>query len=98
MDFTGRWGGEEFLVLWYDIDASAVERLAESCRLLIECLHPPHGRITASGGCAILLPGLESMPYELIERADAALYRAKQTGRNRIVMAQAPAAGIRWRA
>lgn len=98
MDFTGRWGGEEFLVLWYDIDAGAVERLAESCRLLIECLHPPHGRITASGGCAILQPGLESLPYELIERADAALYRAKQTGRNRIVMAQAPAAGIRWRA
>lgn len=98
MDFAGRWGGEEFLVLWFDLDAGAAERLAESCRLLIECLRPPHGRITASGGCAVLKPGHEMMPYELIERADAALYRAKQGGRNQIMIAEEPRVDIRWRA
>ncbi len=85
-DIAGRVGGEEFCVLVWDCPGEAAEKLAERIRSrFAQHLVPAIGesvRLAASFGVAHLREG-ES--YErLFARADAALYRAKQNGRNRV--------------
>lgn len=87
-DVLARWGGEEFLLLLPDAgpeDARAVlERMAER----VQAMTVPGlagDRISFSAGLAARRAGEPSA--EVISRADGALYRAKQTGRNRIVLA-----------
>lgn len=81
-----RWGGEEFLLVLLDTDHNGARQAAESFRALIE--HTPFHdeiRATASFGAAQWRPG-ESLEV-LFERADIALYRAKDSGRNRVCVA-----------
>jgi diguanylate cyclase (GGDEF)-like protein len=88
-DVAARYGGEEFLVLLPTITAPDAVAVAERVRLRIE--HEPfetsvgHVPITISGGVALFRPDDESWDA-LVARADAALYQAKQQGRNRIVL------------
>lgn len=85
-DLAARWGGEEFIVLCRETDASGAERLAERVRLAFAAIDSPHcERCTASFGVAEVRAGdtIES----LLARADAALYAAKREGRNRTVIA-----------
>ncbi|HTJ81616.1 MAG TPA: diguanylate cyclase [Polyangiaceae bacterium] len=84
-----RYGGEEFAVVLRDIDLpeaqAAIERLVRSVRrLAIEHEGSPHGIITLSAGVAA---GPASSPANWIARADAALYAAKDAGRNRVELA-----------
>jgi diguanylate cyclase (GGDEF)-like protein len=82
-----RWGGEEFLLLLPHADLAAAAGLAEKLRGLLE--HEDMGDglgVTASFGAAELAEA-ESLD-SWVERADQALYAAKQAGRNRV--AQAP--------
>ncbi|HLO94635.1 MAG TPA: diguanylate cyclase, partial [Burkholderiaceae bacterium] len=90
-DVLGRYGGEEFLLLLPDLDADSAEgraRLETFHRAI--CGQPvPVGEgrevtVTCSFGVACLRPGHEQGAAALIAGADAALYRAKQNGRNRI--------------
>jgi diguanylate cyclase (GGDEF)-like protein/PAS domain S-box-containing protein len=82
-DVFCRWGGEEFLVLAPKNDAAQATQLAEMLRELIaghdfgEGLH-----ITASFGVVCHVCG--ETPDTLIERVDAAMYQAKNSGRNRV--------------
>jgi diguanylate cyclase (GGDEF)-like protein len=90
-DTMARWGGEEFLLLMYDTRGdqalASVERLRESvCEMVIAST--PGLRITFSAGIAQFLP-FERIDTA-IERADHALYQAKQHGRNQTVLAYAP--------
>lgn len=81
-----RWGGEEFLLIMPRTDARSAEHLAERIRADI-AHHRFEGGVrslTASFGIAVQRPGDTS--ERLVKRADAALYRAKQLGRNRIKM------------
>lgn len=88
-DLVARFGGEEFVILMVEATTDSVLQAAESIRQNVEALHVPnHGHsaqsvITASVGGAALCPveGLE--PADLLAHADAALYTAKQQGRNR---------------
>lgn len=82
-DLAGRWGGEEFILLISQCAAEGGASLAEKVRhALAEFELPCGGRITASFGVAVHdgEEGIESV----IRRADAQLYRAKATGKNRI--------------
>lgn len=82
-DTLGRWGGEEFMMLCPGTDLGRASGVAEQLRRRVEaCDIPVVGRKTCSFGVAQLL-GQESAK-ELIRRADGALYRAKELGRNRV--------------
>ncbi|MBK1692114.1 sensor domain-containing diguanylate cyclase [Ectothiorhodospira mobilis] len=82
-DFAIRWGGEEFLILVPKADAKAACGLAERIRAGVAGeTHDPVGRITLSLGVAGYRGG--DSRKRLLRRADDALYRAKENGRNRI--------------
>lgn len=94
-DLKCRWGGEEFLVLLPDTDAKGAERVAEILRHDLEehpvkwhvaDIHVADVAVTASFGLTLIAPG-ETDATAIITRADAALYRAKETGRNRVCLA-----------
>lgn len=87
-----RYGGEEFAVVLPNADARAAARVAERIRAAIEARHLPHAHsavsahVTVSIGVASMRPVTAATPRVLVASADAALYRAKQTGRNRIAV------------
>jgi diguanylate cyclase (GGDEF)-like protein len=89
-----RFGGEEFLVLVQTPDAATLARVAERLRQTVADLrirHPenvPHGVATISLGAVLLTADdLGQTDDEWFARADAALYAAKEGGRNRAVLA-----------
>lgn len=93
-DLAGRIGGEEFLVICLDSDMHGVRHLAERLRSAIEtqaipasgCDQPLHCTVTI--GISSPFAGAEALEGAMRE-ADAALYRGKAAGRNRIVWAPA---------
>ncbi|MTW09163.1 diguanylate cyclase [Pseudoduganella eburnea] len=87
VDLAGRLGGEEFALLMPETGAIAANLAAERLRRAIAAIAPAQSGvlqpITASFGVATLNPGDTSLDA-LLARADAALYRAKHGGRNRV--------------
>lgn len=87
-DFVGRYGGEEFGIVLPRADFDGVLRKAEAIRTKIEGEIFSQGfetiKVTVSIGIAHF-PRDGSAAGELISKADAALYRAKETGRNKVV-------------
>ncbi|OGA60400.1 MAG: hypothetical protein A2710_18135 [Burkholderiales bacterium RIFCSPHIGHO2_01_FULL_64_960] len=87
-DRVARWGGEEFLICVAG-DAQQTANIAERIRAAVEALRiVDHGRpltVSLTIGCAARQPG-ETVEH-CVARADAALYRGKQAGRNRVVIA-----------
>ena len=87
-DLVARWGGEEFLLLCPGTAADEALRIAERLRQDVERQAWPHAlEVSCSVGITVLTAGEDWL--QAIERADAAMYQAKQAGRNRVVMAQA---------
>ena len=92
-DVACRYGGEELIVLLPDCDLECGAAKAETLRQRIEALSEIHGaRVTASFGVASI-PEAASQAGDLVAMADAALYRAKQAGRNRVAVAPCRAGG-----
>lgn len=94
-DLAGRYGGEEFVLLLPATELGAARRVTEDVRTALAAAaiaHPasPTGAVTLSAGVAALVPGPGSRPADLVALADAALYRAKGEGRDRIVPADEP--------
>lgn len=86
MDTVGRWGGEEFLLVAPQVGLTEAGEMAGRLCALIRSQPFPHvDQVTASFGVATLRPG-ESLEA-LVARADAALYRAKANGRERVEIA-----------
>ena len=82
-DTVGRWGGEEFLIIIENIDKESIINLAEKLRRTIELYEfSVIESNTASFGVSIYNPQDEI--NTLISRADTALYKAKNEGRNRV--------------
>lgn len=85
-DLPGRWGGEEFLVLIPNTPAEQAVTLAEKLRRTIaERRFPCERTVSASIGIADH-QNTETLE-DMLRRADTALYKAKQAGRNRVVIA-----------
>lgn len=84
---VARWGGEEFAVLLPYFDLISAERKAESLRAVLAEAHFEEQsiQVTTSIGVA-QLSSIETGP-ELLKRADDALYDAKGSGRNRVIIA-----------
>ena len=91
-DLVARYGGEEFSAILPDTSEEGAKHLAEEMRLTVERMSIPHAaspvsrRVTISLGVCSLMPDAESSPNRLIEGADKALYEAKQSGRNKVVV------------
>ncbi|MFN2443790.1 MAG: two-component regulator propeller domain-containing protein [Thermoanaerobaculia bacterium] len=95
-DVVARYGGEEFALLIPGADPRTAKAFAESLRTACEAQAIPHPAstvapvVTISLGVATRIPTEESSRMQLMADADAALYRAKREGRNRVVLADAP--------
>ncbi|HUL97574.1 MAG TPA: diguanylate cyclase [Usitatibacter sp.] len=91
VDWVARYGGEEFVIVLPDTDLARAAAIAERLRVAIERTSFTHAgteiNVTASFGVAECGDGDDA--HGLIERADAMLYRAKQSGRNRVVTSDA---------
>ncbi len=91
-DLAARFGGEEFALLLPATGGPDAALVAERTRAALEALAMPHPDgaapvVTASFGVATFVPESDGDPERLVATADAALYRAKRAGRNRVVNA-----------
>ncbi|GAB3386476.1 GGDEF domain-containing protein [Massilia agri] len=94
-DALARFGGEEFVVLLIDADLESASAVADRIRASVEAqpvdvAAGEHVSVTVSIGVATLDDferdhAIEGVAQELVAQADTALYRAKSTGRNRVV-------------
>lgn len=84
-DYISRWGGEEFVLVWQNIDFESAIDKAQIIRKGIENSEfPTVGKVTASMGLTLLKK--DDSVETLIARADKNLYQAKESGRNRVVV------------
>jgi len=89
-DVAARYGGEEFACILSNTGAEGAWTLAENLRLQILSLKIPHVHpsdecfVTVSLGIATMTPDREMDSSTLIKTADEALYRSKESGRNRV--------------
>ncbi|ALC17224.1 response regulator receiver modulated diguanylate cyclase [Desulfuromonas soudanensis] len=91
-DTAARFGGEEFVLVLPSTELAAAGAVAERLRKLTANLSfaregAPDLVLTISAGVAVVSPGSSVHADDLIRQADTALYRAKQDGRNRVVLA-----------
>ena len=94
-DLTARYGGEEFVVLLPDTTADDAYRMTDKMIAAVAALAIPHEttradveRVSISIGVAAMAGDVMMEKADLIEKADGALYRAKEGGRNQAVLAQ----------
>ena len=82
-ELLARYGGEEFALLLPGVHQEDAQRRAEQIR---QSIHEHIGETTISIGVAGFVPTMQGDSLNLLRRADAALYRAKRSGRNRVEM------------
>ncbi|WP_028314060.1 diguanylate cyclase [Desulfatibacillum aliphaticivorans] len=89
-DIAARYGGEEFGVILPDTDLEGALHVAETIREAVASLNIEHAAssvadmVSVSLGAASLQPDVKTAPLDLINAADAALYQAKDSGRNKV--------------
>ena len=98
-DLVSRYGGEEFMLILPDVDRNGVSQVGEKVRQSIEMLEIKHEHsltstvVTVSLGAATMVPDVDGDIEKLIREADAALYNAKRTGRNKFYSASESISG-----
>jgi diguanylate cyclase (GGDEF)-like protein len=88
-DLAVRWGGEEFLMVLKNCEPGEAVRIADNLRQTVMS-HPVNTsgqEVPVSISIGVTQLAVGEMPSQAIDRADAALYRAKESGRNRVVTA-----------
>jgi diguanylate cyclase (GGDEF)-like protein/PAS domain S-box-containing protein len=88
-DVIGRWGGEEFLAILYDVTSAAeLQFISDKLRALVEAsrldLAGQSLRVTISSGATLMRP--DDTPESLVHRADQLMYQSKQAGHNRVTV------------
>jgi len=89
VDYVGRWGGEEFIILLPKTNVEQAKGLAERLRYAVEVMQIESGRGLISRTVSIGIASAQSGKMdvdEIIRQADEAMYRAKQEGGNRVVI------------
>ena len=92
-EVVARYGGEEFILVLPGASAGSAQRTANRLRELVMEEQMPHEAskvakyVTVSQGVVTVIPDADLLPADLINRADKALYRAKDGGRNTIKVA-----------
>ncbi len=81
---VSRFGGEEFAIVLPGAELASAMRLAESLRLGVLENPKMMREITVSIGVALLYPDEKTVPSDILDAADRAMYRAKTQGRNRV--------------
>ena len=96
VDCVARYGGEEFVVMLLEANMATATLVAERIRARIAEQDLGEGKLTVSIGVAEYPDGGDT-PEELIASADAAMYQAKNSGRNQVVVAGVAAAPVEER-
>lgn len=92
-DIAARYGGEEFAILLPDTSEANAQKIAERIQTELAAAALPHNHsavariITLSMGIAAITPSPTQSSRELVHKADSALYAAKGSGRNCIILA-----------
>lgn len=84
-DKVGRWGGEEFIIICKETDIKSLEKLAYKLKNSIQC-HNFKNVMSRTASFGIAQYQAREKISELMSRADKALYRAKNSGRNRVMV------------
>ena len=89
IDAYGRYGGEEFLIVLPETSAEHAIVYAERLRTMIEAHGSELGALYSASSLSVSVGVTQLLargddPYQMIQRADAALYAAKKHGRNRV--------------
>jgi diguanylate cyclase (GGDEF)-like protein len=92
-DMLARYGGEEFVILLPQTDASGAARVAQRCRMALDAEAIPHASatgaiVTVSIGCGTTVPSEGASATTFLEAVDKCLYKAKDAGRNQLVLMQ----------
>ena len=90
-DCAGRYGGEEFAIVLPDTPVANVEFVSERIRRLVEKCTVVYDEISISFTVSIGVAGFKNTykdSTEWLNAADKALYQAKESGRNRVVLAE----------
>lgn len=95
-DIMARYGGEEFVLVAPNTDINSIIQIANEICESVRAVALPHklsefSLVTVSVGVASMIPKNGDLPEMLFERADTALYQAKEGGRNRVVSSKADA-------
>ena len=87
-DIVGRWGGEEFLAVLFDVNARLLRDLAERCRSLVAESGVLTGgsRISVTVSVGATLVVREDSIHAAIKRADQLMYVSKSNGRNKVTV------------
>ena len=85
-DVIGRLGGEEFIIVFSDLNDSGLERVSEKIRKLVEAsaLRLPDQDIKVTISIGATLVNEQDTVLSIIERADNLMYQSKKNGKNRV--------------
>jgi len=87
VDVVGRWGGEEFLLLCPNTDQDGAQAVAEKLRASVSA-EPFQAGISLTISLGVAIATGKEAPDAVLDRADRALYEAKEAGRNRVVLSR----------
>jgi diguanylate cyclase (GGDEF)-like protein len=85
-DIVARYGGEEFVIVFDRCKIEDAQLKADILRMLLARLYPSDIKVTASIGITFVKPDIHKEFDDVLKEADEALYKAKETGRNKVII------------